>query len=534
MMRNWNGWGDDTLHMDVPPPAVSLLKKRIGKGTRTRGGASLQQLLARVPSSRLGDHSLVNQAPFERLSHAHGQSMPDWIGLRWGTLNRFPDGVAYPTSGDELQEVLEFGRSGRAMIIPYGGGTSVVGHLSVPDTDQPVLSLSLERLNRLVHLDVYSRLATLEAGVTGPDLEAQLRAHGMTLGHYPQSFQYSTLGGWVATRSSGQQSSHYGRIEDLFAGGEIHTPRGVWVCPPFPASAAGPDLRHLILGSEGRLGIVHRAVVRVSPLPERDEVYGLFFPSWRNAVRAVRAVAGAGIPYAMVRLSNTEETLTQLLLAGKEKAIRMLERYLRLRKIEIPPGVMGLMGFIGSRAQVRTARREALSMFRRYQGVSVGRPMGAAWQKNRFKAPYLRNTLWNLGYAADTVETAVPWVRVTRTMTAMEAAVRNSLRPFNEKVHVFSHLSHVYATGSSVYTTFLFRLGEGAQETLARWKAIKTAASRAIVKAGGTISHQHGVGTDHRDYLSAEKGRVGMDLLHQVITHMDPEVYLNPGKLIGG
>ena len=225
-MQIWNGWGDEAVQIDLPPAAIGLLRDRIGQGT-AQEDLPLEELIARVPDSRLSCHPLITKDAKERVVHSHGQSLPDWVALRRGTLKYFPDGVALPTTAEEVRTLLDFARKHDVIVIPYGGGTSVVGHLDVPDENRPVLSLSLERLNRMISIDPYSRLATFEAGVRGPDLEAQLRAYRFTLGHYPQSFEYSTLGGWIVTRSSGQESSHYGRIEDLFAGGEIHTPRGI-------------------------------------------------------------------------------------------------------------------------------------------------------------------------------------------------------------------------------------------------------------------------------------------------------------------
>ncbi|MDQ1335752.1 MAG: alkyldihydroxyacetonephosphate synthase [Thermodesulfobacteriota bacterium] len=521
------------MTMGLATGARDLLKDRIGEGMPHRE-IPLEQALACVPDSRLPDHPLITRDKKERLVHSHGQSLPDWVALRQGGLERFPDGVAFPATGQEAQELLHFAAKRDLVIIPYGGGTSVVGHLTVPASDRPVLSLSLERLNRLISVDARSRLAICEAGVRGPDLEAQLRAHGFTLGHYPQSFECSTLGGWVATRSSGQQSSHYGSIETLFAGGEMVTFRGPLVCPPFPASAAGPDLRHLILGSEGRLGILVKAIVRISPIPERDEVWAVFFPSWERAVEAVRSLAGAGVRYSMIRLSSPTETLTNLVLAGRERMVSLLKRYLELRHIGDAQGCMCLIGFVGSRRQVAGARRLAFSILRKHRGVSVGRSIGEAWKRHRFRAPYLRNTLWDMGYAVDTVETAVTWDKVTETMASVEAAVAEALAPWHEGVHLFSHLSHVYPIGSSIYTTLLFRVADTPEETLARWRAIKTSASHAIVRTGGTISHQHGVGLDHRAYLGAEKGPVGLEILRETFAHMDPEHRMNPGKLVEG
>ena len=530
-MKVWNGWGDESLHFDLPPRAHDLLRQLIGEGT-AREDYPLERLLAPFPVTRLPPHPLIYTDPKERLDHAHGQSLPDWIGLRGGTLQHFPDGVAFPDSLEGVQELLRFAEENQIIIIPYGGGTSVVGHLQVPKGDRPVLSLSLERLNHMLDLDRYSMLATFEAGVRGPELEAQLRANGTTLGHFPQSFEYSSLGGWVVTRSSGQESMHYGRIEGLFAGGDVLTPKGALHLPPFPASAAGPDLRHVVLGSEGRLGILTRIIVRISPLPERNEIYGIFFPSWDQAVEAVRELANSRVPLSMIRLSNPKETETSLALAGNDGRVSLLKQYLRLRCISMDGACLCLVGLIGSRRVVRGARQEAFCIIRRHKGISAGRGVGETWKKYRFHTPYLRNTLWNLGYAVDTLETAVTWDKVTSAVKAIEKAIGEGLTACNERVHVFSHLSHVYPTGSSVYTTFVFRIADTPDETLSRWKALKELASRAIVRAGGTISHHHGVGIDNKEYLEEEKGNVGMNALRQLISNLDPGERMNPTKLV--
>jgi alkyldihydroxyacetonephosphate synthase len=530
-MFRWNGWGDASITMDLPSQADDLLRELIGPGVPV-ADYPLEQFLVQVPQSRLALHPLISTDPRDRLVHAHGQSLPDWVAMRQGLLRRFPDGVAHPSHAAELETVLRLAGAQHWLVIPYGGGTSVVGHLEVPAGDRPVLSVSLSRLCRLVHLDPVSRLATFEAGVRGPDLEAQLRGHGFTLGHYPQSFEYSTLGGWVVTRSSGQQSTHYGRIEGLFAGGRVITPRGEMTLPPWPASAAGPDLRHLVLGSEGRMGVLSQATVRVTAIADRDDVVGVFFPDWNAGVTAARRLAGIGVPFSMLRLSNAAETMTHLAIAGHAQLIRWLKRYLRVRSIPEAGACMCLVGFTGTKRLTRVARAEATAVFRREKGVPIGTAMGTAWKKNRFQGPYLRNTLWDMGYAVDTLETAVSWDKVTPTMQAVEGAIRNALIPWNETVHVFSHLSHVYPTGSSIYTSYVWRIASDAQETLARWQAIKTAACREIVRAGGTISHQHGVGVDHAPYLPAEKGALGMGALRSLFNYFDPESRMNPGKLL--
>ncbi|MFC1829036.1 FAD-binding oxidoreductase [Thermodesulfobacteriota bacterium] len=530
-MQRWNGWGYDTVHVDLPVKARNLLLEHVGKGN-PGADYSLETFIKSIPSSRLPEHPLISVDPKNRLDHSHGQSLPDWIALRGGLVRSFPDGVALPSTQEEVSELLNFSNKNDVIIIPFGGGTSVAGQLQVPEEDRPILSLSLKRLNRLLDLNPSSLLATFESGIMGPDIEARLSARGHTLGHYPQSFEFSTLGGWVATRSSGQQSSHYGRIEQLFAGGELLTPRGSLKMPPFPATAAGPDLRHLVLGSEGRLGVITRVVVRISHTPEKDDVYGVFFPSWAHAKEAVQTLAVNGIPFSMIRLSNPAETTTNLALIDRKNQISLLKHYLRLRGILEEEVCMCLIGFTGSKQRVKTAWRESLSILRKYKSVYVGKMMGDAWKRNRFRTPYLRNTLWEMGYAVDTLETAVTWDKISQAMEAIENAVSNSLAAWSEQVNVFSHLSHIYSTGSSIYTTCIFRLSDTPEETLARWKSIKKAASRTIVETGGTISHHHGIGVDHKPYLAAEKGPLGMSAIEQLFSHFDPKNRMNPTKLV--
>jgi alkyldihydroxyacetonephosphate synthase len=527
-MRRWNGWGDDHIHGELPPAGARFLAERVGPGAH-RPDAALDELVRAVPPSRLPAHPLVTADPETRLRHARGHSLPDWAELRYGCVASFPDGVAFPESAADVRELLARAAAWGAHVIPYGGGTSVVGHLTPGPA--PTLTLSMARMRRLLRLDAGCRLATFEAGVSGPDLEAQLRARGFTLGHFPQSFEYSTLGGWVATRSSGQQSLRYGRIEQLFAGGRVETPAGPLDLPPLPASAAGPDLRQLVLGSEGRLGVIAEATVRVQPIPEREESSAIFFAGWPQAVAATRALAQSGLPLAMLRLSTPVETATNLAVAGHERAIGVLERLLALRGLGAGKCML-LLGIAGAAATVAAARREALAIVGRHGGVDAGRALGRQWAQGRFRTPYLRNALWERGYAVDTMETALEWCRVPVFVAGLAAALPRALAPWGERCHVFTHLSHVYPSGSSVYTTVVFRLAPGFEELIDRWRALKAAASETIVAYGGTISHQHGVGLDHRAYLAAEKGALGLGAISAALAHLDPDGIMNPGKLV--
>ncbi len=529
-MRRWNGWGDNTVLYPAPASAVRFIEKLIGPGRPSRD-ASLEDTLLKVPASRLPDHKLVTKDPVERLKHARGQSAPDWIALRSGCIDAFPDGVAYPSNSEEVLALLHYAREIGTRLIPYGGGTSVVGHINPLPGEAPVLSVDLSRMNRLEKLDEKSHLATFGAGVAGPDLEAQLRARSFTLGHFPQSFELSTLGGWLATRSSGQQSLGYGRIERLFAGGQVETPAGRLDLAPIPASAAGPDLKEIILGSEGRLGIITHAIMRVSPVPQREDFHAVFFPDFERGMQAVRQILWAGVQLSMLRLSTPVETITTLAMAGHERLIGALEQLLAVRGLTSEKCML-ILGFTGREALIKVSRKEALDIASHHGGVHVGRRFGEQWEKSRFRTPYLRNTLWEMGYLADTLETATDWDHVPEMVDAIELALHSSLLEQDERVHVFTHLSHLYPYGSSIYTTYLFRLADDPQDTLRRWQALKAAASRTIIEHGGTISHQHGVGLDHKSYLPVEKGPLGMAVISEIFKSFDPQGMMNPGKLI--
>jgi alkyldihydroxyacetonephosphate synthase len=527
-MRRWNGWGDSAQDYPLTDDARRFLRERLGEPRPVRD-ALLEAALRAVPASRLAG-SAFDTTPETRLRHARGQSYPDWVALRGGEAGPFPDAVALPATHDEAAAALAEARRRGAVVIPYGGGTSVVGHLAVPHGDRPVLSLSLERMDALLELDESSWLARFGAGTPGPRVEAQLAQRGYLLGHFPQSYDYSTVGGWVVTRSSGQQSLRYGRIEQLFHAGRLATLKGEFRVGGVPASSAGPDLREAVLGSEGRLGLLTEATVRVRPLPEREIFHAAFFPTWEQGFAAIRELGRADLPLSMLRLSNEVETETQLALAGHAQLIAWLERYLKLRGAGAGK-VMLLVGVTGAAAQVRRGLREALAIARRHGGVHAGARPGAGWVKNRFRSAYLRNSLWEAGYAVDTMETCLNWPQVAGTMRAVEQAARGAFEADGERVHAYTHLSHVYRQGCSVYSTFVWRASGDPARERERWARYKAAVSQAIVQAGGTISHQHGVGVDHAPYLPVEKGAAGMDLLRAMAREFDPDGLLNPGKL---
>lgn len=513
-VKRWNGWGYEEVEAPIPVSAGNLLSQLAGPGG-PRQDAQLEEVLGQVPESKLDPHPLIELEAEPRLRHARGQSLGDWLQLRYGRVDSFPDAVACPHHTDELRQILDYAHQRQALVIPYGGGTSVVGHLTPPPSEQPVLTVSLARMNQLLELDTDNQLATFQAGVAGPDLEATLRARGYTLGHFPQSFEFSTLGGWVVTRSSGQQSLGYGRIEDQFAGGLLLAPAGDLKMPCIPASAAGPDLRQLVMGSEGRMGVLAEATVRVRRQPDWEKFAAVLFPAWEPAQEVARKLARSELCLSMMRLSDAQETQVNLGLAGwKVSGSRCLM----------------LMAFTSpSKMSVTRDRLRAWKVCMGQGGIPLPGPFGKAWKKNRFRGAYMRNSLWELGYAVDTLETCLRWSELKQAKAAIEAGIRGAL---GEQSLVFSHLSHFYGSGCSLYTTYLFPLRQSYEEMVALWQAAKGAASAAIVEHQGTISHQHGVGLDHKPYLEAEKGSLGLKTLEGAFGVCDPQNRMNPGKLL--
>ncbi len=528
-MKRWNGWGNAETDYHLAESARVYLEKVVGVPEQIPD-ADIKDVLNGMPETRLPARMGVHTDKMERLMHARGQSLPDWVALRSGRIGVYPDAVAFPESEKDLEEVVSYARENSAVIIPYGGGSSVLGHINPVVGDKPVLSVDMGRMGSLLHLDETSRMATFQAGAAGPALEEQLGKHGYTLGHFPQSFEYSTLGGWLVTRSVGQQCYRYGRIDDMFLGARMLTPSGWMDMPAHPASAAGPDLRQVVLGSEGRMGIVSQATMRVHPLPQVEKFYAVFFPHWEAGAMAVREIVQAGISVSMLRLADAQETITTLKLSGKEKLVSLAENGLKLIGIG-EQRCMLIYGLTGNDDACEIAYDQMQAICRKHRGFSVNYFIGNMWRKTRFLTPYLRNTLWEKGFALDTLETCVNWSGVLQAVSAIKNALSTAIEDEGEQILVFAHLSHLYDVGASTYITYLWRRSPDPEVTLSRWKKLKGAASRKIVELGSTISHQHGIGLDHMPYLKAEKGELGMQMIQSACKSVDPDGMMNPGKL---
>ena len=538
----WHGWGDPREAHPLPDHAWRELERETGARRRPTPSAPPAIEDVRLPESRLTAADLaalrdllgpehVSDERAARVEHAGGKSYPDLRRLFDGDGGQAPDAVAYPADADEVAALLELAEERGLTVVPFGGGTSVVGGVTGERAgERPVVTLDLRRLDRMLHLDSTSRTATFQPGIRGPQVEAALHPHGLTLGHYPQSHQQATLGGYVATRSAGQASTGYGRIEDLVLGARLATPRGELVVGGrAPASAAGPRLLDLVVGSEGTLGVITEATVRLAALPTAKRYAAVAFPSFAQATHALRTLAQdvghGGIP-DVCRLSDGEETRVSLAMAGRSG--RALARWLRLRRL--PEPCLAILVWEGrDDDDLRERQRRCERVLTAHGARRLPTRIAQAWERGRFSGPYLRDELMRHGVLADTLETATTWTGLERLHDAVSAAIRDTFADLGTPAVVQCHISHVYAAGASLYYTFVARETD---DPLAQWHAVKAAASRAIVDAGGTITHHHAVGSDHRPYLTDEIGPLGAQVLRAVKATLDPGGILNPGTLV--
>ncbi len=529
--RRLGGWGFDGETYSPSPQLIQWLENRTGSpGSPVPPGPATPPNVDPRPLPSMPTDVSIETA--DRLGHCRGQGLVDVLRLRCGLVPALPDGVCRPLDEQQVETVLEICARSGVRVIPWGGGTSVTGGVNVVPAESPTLTMDLERMAALVELDEISGLATFGPGTTGPAAEAALANHGLTLGHFPQSWELSTVGGWVVTRSSGQESLGYGRIEDMVAGLSVISPAGRLKLDPRPASAAGPDLRQLVLGSEGRLGVVTEATLRVRPRPTITQVEGALIPHLEPGLAAIRELVTDGVPLTMVRLSDANETQVAMAVGlGKSGAAPLVRRYLALRGLGGDSCIM-LYGAAGTRTGVREILGCARRVIRRHRGVILGRGPGRHWLRDRFRHPYLRESLLDLGWATDTMETSAPWSTVPTVRRSVASRITRSLEHDDEAVPVLCHVSHPYRDGASLYFTFFFRCAEDPEQTIHRWATVKRAANAALVDQGVTISHHHGVGQWHAGWLEPEIGEHGRRILDAVARQADPAGILNPQVLL--
>jgi alkyldihydroxyacetonephosphate synthase len=464
----------------------------------------------------------------ERLSRAGGLSYVDLLRHRGIGTPAIPDAVVTPADPAQVQRVIEVCAAHDVGVVPFGGGTSVVGGVTASRGDKAaVVVVDLVRLNELVTVDPVSRLAVFQAGVVAPEAERMLAAHGLTLGHVPQSFERATIGGFAATRSAGQASSGYGRFEDMVEGVRVATPRGEWRLGAAPASAAGPDLRQLVVGSEGAFGVITEVTVRVRELPTVRRYEGFVLDGWETGAAAVRELAQRRVLADVTRLSDPHETDVALAMSGGWKTA-LVRKYLKVKGI-LEPCLLVVGWEATSTEELAVRRRATLRALRGFRKVSLGTAAGESWRHGRFAGPRQRDALLDNGVCVETLETAAYWANLSQLRTAVRGALVTSLSAPGRTPVVACHISHAYETGASLYFTVLAPRDETDPE--GQWQRAKAAACEAIGPLG-TITHHHAVGVDHAPYLPREIGALGVDVLAAVKHTLDPGGVLNPGKLL--
>ena len=534
----WWGWGVDGHDAPLPNAAATLLRDELGAAGARGAAPSLDRIELVEPALSPRVRELlagtvgtehVRDDRLARVAHAAGRSYRDLVRLRSGRGLTAPDAIVYPAGHDEVAALLAVCAQESVAVIPFGGGTSVVGGVEpLRGPFAAAITLDLARMTGITALDARSQLATFGAGTTGPEAERLLGARGLTLGHFPQSFEFSTIGGWAATRSAGQASTGYGRIHELVAAVRAATPSGELSTLAAPASAAGPNLRELLLGSEGTLGVITEVTVRVRPRPAQQRYDAYSLPGFLAGTEAMRELRQAGAAPDVARLSDEEETRISLALASRPAATRVLRSYIRGRGQRA--ACLAILGFDGDPARVQARRAQARSILRRHGAIALGPAPAAAWAKGRFHGAYLRDELMSRGVLVETLETATTWSALSDLHRDVGAALRRALEVRGTPAVVMCHVSHLYPTGASLYFTFLARQQAGRE--LEQWQAAKDAAGEAITRAGATITHHHAVGTDHAPWLSAEVGPLGLEALRAVKARLDPTGIMNPGKLL--
>lgn len=519
----WNAWGNPQAAKPLSEGIRTLLKQALGVDGPATPDLDITEVRVRASTLTDTDREALEAVvgpefcrtdDESRLRHAGGKSTPDLLRRKDTGVQDAPDAVVLPAGEEEVVEILRICTERRIAVVPFGGGTTVVGGVD-PERGPfaSVISLDLRRLDALHNLDEVSGEAELGAGVTGPRAEELLGARGYSLGHFPQSFQFATIGGFAATRSSGQDSAGYGRFDDMVRGLRVVTPAGVLDLGRAPASAAGPDLRQLIVGSEGVFGIITSVRVRVHPVSQSTRYEAWSFPDFATGADALRAVIQTGTGPTVIRLSDEAETGVNL--ATTES----------IGEQTITGGCLAITVFEGSPEHTESRHAETAALLTAHGATSLGEAPARGWEHGRFNAPYLRDSLLSAGALCETLETATNWSNVPALKAAVTAALTESLG----QALVMCHISHVYPTGASLYFTVV-----AAQQgdPLEQWQRAKTAASDAMVRTGATITHHHAVGADHRPWMRAEIGDLGVDILRAVKTTLDPGGILNPGKLI--
>jgi alkyldihydroxyacetonephosphate synthase len=547
----WWGWGDEGVsftHEDKPDLGP-FIKRHLDLDVErpTARPVAFDDLAVPEPSLAPGlrvalqgavGADRVSTDPLDRVVHARGKCLRDLIRHRRGDIGRLPDVVVRPGGEDEVEAVVRAALEADAVVIPFGGGTNISGSLEAPgDEGRTVISVDVGRMNRVLSIDGASRIARVQPGVFGPHLEEQLNVQGWTLGHFPDSFTHSTLGGWIATRSSGMQSDKYGDVADLTKAVRVVTPAGVLATRPVPHASTGPSVLEMVLGSEGRLGVITEATVHVHRLPERRTILGYLFPSWIEALTAMREIAESEASPSVTRVSDAPETRFSFAtkkdpsLIDRLKSSALAEYLKRRRHFDLEAMCLSFIGYEGSKEYVAAQRKLVGKIVGRHGGLCIGSGPGELYDQKKFDTPYIRDYLLDRGALGDVSETSAPWSALPALYADVMAAGRGAFDDLGVRGYLMCHLSHSYHAGACLYFTFAFK-PSGERDALEEYDVIKSAIQQTFVDSGATLSHHHAVGTEHARWLEEDISAPGVAMLRALFAGMDPGANLNPGKIV--
>jgi alkyldihydroxyacetonephosphate synthase len=546
----WWGWGNEgtAFHWQDKPGFAPFVLKAVGLDLLTATPVEKPAFSSMsVPKSKataaftkqlagiVGDQH-VSTDDMMRVVHTYGKSLRDLVRVRGNQIKRAPDVVVYPADEAEVQGVVDAAVAAGAVIIPFGGGSNIGGSLEPVATEQRVIvSVDLGRLRKVIDIDTDSGLARIQAGAQGPDLEEQLNSQGWTIGHFPDSFTHSTVGGWVATRSSGMQSDKYGDIADITRGLRVVRPGGVLVLRPLPSTSSGPSVREMILGSEGRLGVITEVTVQVHRTPEKRDVYAYFFPNWKAGIAAMQAISESDATPSITRVSDARETGFSLATSKESKGVSkflagtVLPTLMKRKGWNLEEICLSFIGYEGGTAHAKRQKKLTDAIVKAHGGMGVGTGPGILYDQKKFDTPYLRDFLLDRGAAGDVSETAAPWSKLLQVHDNAYAAAQAAYDKIGVHGWIMSHLSHSYHSGACLYFTFAF---VGKQDMLAEYDQVKMAIQQSFVDSGATISHHHGVGLEHSPWLEQDISPEGVVVMRALLDGADAGSNFNPGKIL--
>jgi alkyldihydroxyacetonephosphate synthase len=546
----WWGWGEEDVAFshEGKPELAAFIKRHLGLDVRSEAKDAIAfedleipapalpaRLRARLEDTIGAKH--VSTDDRDRVVHGRGKSLTDLVRQRRGKLGRLPDVVVRPGAEDEVAAVVSAALDEDAVMIPFGGGSSISGSLEAePGEMRPVISIDMARLNRVLEVDATSQLARVQAGVFGPDLERQLNAEGWTCGHFPDSFTYSTLGGWIATRSSGMQSDRYGDIADVTRGLRVATRSGILTVRPVPSTSTGPSVREMVLGSEGRLGVITEATIHVRRVPPERKILGYLFPGWAGGLAAMRDIAASEASPSVTRMSDAPETAFSFAMREEPTPLdrvksRALQAFLRRKGWDLNAMCLALIGYEGSAGHVSTERKLTERIVKRHGGLCIGSNPGKLYDRKKFDTPYIRDFLLDRGAPADVSETSAPWGELRSVYDNVMAAGHGAFKRLGVPGYLMCHLSHSYHAGACLYFTFALNPPDD-RDALEDYGVVKQAIQQAFVDSGATLSHHHAVGTEHAPWLEEDISPPGMTMLLALFEGTDPGGNFNPGKIV--